>query len=111
MSGVVIAAFRTWRDQKRLTEAAELELQEATKTHAEEKRQMERALKTSEGEHAERFAAQEKAHAEEKAKLESERRVLEGQLASERAQRAAEDAQRMKKMEAEPISTHPRRMP
>ena len=38
MLGIVVAAFLTWRDQKRLTEAAESNLRKAIATHAEEKR-------------------------------------------------------------------------
>ena len=44
-SGVVMAAFRTWRDQKRLAEEAEAKLQKAVTTHAEERRVLEEEIR------------------------------------------------------------------
>jgi len=41
-SGIIVAAFRTWRGQLRMTEAAGLKLQMATEKHALEKQELER---------------------------------------------------------------------
>jgi hypothetical protein len=46
MSGVVIASFLTWRDQKHIADAKEAELKMATTKHAEEKRILEEKIKT-----------------------------------------------------------------
>jgi hypothetical protein len=44
-SGVVMASFLTWRDQKQLAEAAEAKLQRATTIHTEEKRALQERIR------------------------------------------------------------------